>query len=443
MINILGAGLAGLSCSFHLGHRNCILFERNSYVGGHIYSHQRSGFTWDEGPHVSFTANPYVQELFEESVAGRFLEYEVNVGNYFRGHWIPHPAQSNLWAIPEPLRTTCLDDFLRTRQSGVDQSPDTYADWLTNAFGQTFAENFPAAYTRKYWTCDPQELATDWIGERVYYPDVQTVCQGYREPPNRATHYIKKVRYPERGGYLSFANKLSDGANVRLNYEVSRIDLSQNLITFTNGEQHRYERLISTLPLPDLVRFAVDVPLEIRHAAERLNCSSLLLVNVAARHTALKPYHWLYVYDEDKLSSRISHTELLSAGNAPAGMTGLQVEVYASSYRGLPADRDALAQTVVGELQAMGLIERAETVHTHWIPYANVIFDRPRWEAEQRVLDGLEQYGLERTDDDLSPMTQWNDRPAAPVRRLNLAGRFAQWKYFWTDDCVLRGKSFG
>jgi hypothetical protein len=21
-----------------------------------------------------------------------------------------------------------------------------------------------------------------------------------------------------------------------------------------------------------------------------------------------------------------------------------------------------------------------------------------------------------------------------------LAGRFAQWKYFWTDDCVLRGR---
>ena len=26
------------------------------------------------------------------------------------------------------------------------------------------------------------------------------------------------------------------------------------------------------------------------------------------------------------------------------------------------------------------------------------------------------------------------------VGDLILAGRFGQWKYYWTDDCVLRGK---
>jgi len=24
-----------------------------------------------------------------------------------------------------------------------------------------------------------------------------------------------------------------------------------------------------------------------------------------------------------------------------------------------------------------------------------------------------------------------------------LAGRFGQWKYYWSDDCVLRGKQIG
>jgi len=52
---ILGAGLAGLSCSYHIGHQNCLIFEQKSHVGGHIYSHPIGGFTWDEGPHVSFT----------------------------------------------------------------------------------------------------------------------------------------------------------------------------------------------------------------------------------------------------------------------------------------------------------------------------------------------------------------------------------------------------
>ena len=73
MITILGAGFAGLaclSCSYHLGQENCILFDCDANAGGHSYSHQRDGFVWDEGPHVSFSKHPYVRDLLEESVQG-------------------------------------------------------------------------------------------------------------------------------------------------------------------------------------------------------------------------------------------------------------------------------------------------------------------------------------------------------------------------------------
>lgn len=95
MILILGAGLAGISCSYHLKH-HCLVVEKNSYAGGHIYSHKINDFTWDEGPHVSFTKHQYVKDLFSLSVEGEFLEYPVFPTNYYKGHWIAHPAQSNL-----------------------------------------------------------------------------------------------------------------------------------------------------------------------------------------------------------------------------------------------------------------------------------------------------------------------------------------------------------
>ena len=31
-------------------------------------------------------------------------------------------------------------------------------------------------------------------------------------------------------------------------------------------------------------------------------------------------------------------------------------------------------------------------------------------------------------------------KQAIEIKDLALAGRFGQWKYYWTDDCVLRGK---
>ena len=72
-IVILGAGLAGLSASYHLGHpKNSAILEAKDYYGGHLFSWQRNGFTWDDGPHISFTMNQYVKDLFAECVNGEY-----------------------------------------------------------------------------------------------------------------------------------------------------------------------------------------------------------------------------------------------------------------------------------------------------------------------------------------------------------------------------------
>jgi protoporphyrinogen oxidase len=444
-ITILGAGAAGLSCSFHLGHENCIIFERNNFFGGHIYSHQREGFTWDEGPHVSFTENCYVKELFEESVKKDFLEFEVNIGNYYKGNWIPHPAQANFWAIPENIRKACLEDFINSRKNFKNKKkPTNYADWLEQAFGKTFAETFPTIYTNKYWTCHPSNLATDWIGKRVFYPEIETVLKGYDSKPEQSSHYVRKVRYPSRGGYIRFMDKLSHNSNIQLNFEVKQIDLKEKIIFFTNGKHHKYDKLICTLPLDELVKLSINAPSEILKSAENLQCSSVLLINITAKQTTLKPYHWLYVYDENKLSTRINHINLLSPNNVQVDRIGIQVEVYTSRYRPFTISHKEIANLVAEELKEIGLIEnKPETVHTHFVPYANVIFDHNRKESQDCILTWLEKFGLVRENDDLDPITDWKKKHLANLGNITLAGRFAEWKYHWSDDCVLRGKFIG
>ena len=74
MYTILGAGLSGISSSFHLSHNNCKVFEKKNHLGGHIYTEIIDGFTWDEGPHVSFTKNEYVKQLFAENINQQYLE---------------------------------------------------------------------------------------------------------------------------------------------------------------------------------------------------------------------------------------------------------------------------------------------------------------------------------------------------------------------------------
>lgn len=448
-IAILGAGLAGISTSFHLGHDRCRVFEKNWYPGGHIHTEILDGFTWDEGPHLSFTKYDYVRELFAANVDGDYLEYPVETGNYYQGHWIPHPAQSNLYAVPEPLRSRCLQDFLDVRAGNDAFVPQDYDQWLRFAFGDTFAETFPSAYTRKYWTVDPERLGTDWVGERVYFPSIEDVKQGAEGPLPEQTHYIKKIRYPARGGYFAYADRLTSNAKIDYNHELTRISFADRELFFSNGLRTPFDRLVLTLPLPIVVQRS-DAPGHVQEAANALRCTSVLLVNVAVDHPTARPENWIYVYDEDKYSTRINCTEKLSPHNAPEGKSGIQVEVYFSKDKPMTESPEQIARHVCDELLEMGLIhgrDDIESVHTKWVEWANVVFDHGRREALDTIFGWLESHGLRRRDDDLEPTTDWNaalDRAEVdPTQTLFLAGRYAQWKYYWTDDCVMRGKVIG
>lgn len=449
MILILGAGLAGLSCSYHLGHEKCLLLEKNLHPFGHIKSEQRDAFTWDQGPHVSFTKYDYVRELFAASVQGEFEEYEISAANYFKGHWIDHPAQSSLYQVPEPLRSECLDSFLKTRNCvdpHIGTKPTNYQEWLEQAFGSVFASTFPARYTEKYWTRKPVDMSTDWIGERVFYPKVEDVLKGCEGPLDRKTHYITKVRYPTYGGYQTFARKMAEGARIQYGSEVIKVDLKNQVVVLANGKRHTYEFLINTLPLPVFLATCEDVPSDVAEAGQQLSCSQLLLVNVAAQQATARHENWMYVYDEDKFSTRINCTEKLSANNAPEGWTGVQVEVYFSRHRPLSATPSSVGNSVVHELVEMGLIdaraveEKRFSMHQRYSPWANVIFDHDTKPALGRILDWLETQGLAREEDDLSPLTDWTKYRVSDAGKVFLAGRFGQWKYFWTDDCVMRGE---
>jgi protoporphyrinogen oxidase len=443
---ILGAGLTGLSCSYHLGHESCIILEKNGHAYGHLHVETRDGYTWDEGPHVSFTKHQYVRELFAHSVSNEFDEYEVRTANYFRGHWIDHPAQSSLYQVPEPLRSACLESFLASRQvEPITRSPANYAEWLEQAFGRTFSETFPAAYTRKYWTREPRDMTTDWVGGRVFYPRVEDVIAGSKGPLGRQTHYITKVRYPRRGGYQSFVRSLADGARIRFGAEVSRIDLAARRVWTASGESFQYERLVNTLPLPLFVQLCAQATPAIIEAARALSCSQLLLVNVMAAHPTLRTENWMYVYDEDKYSTRINCTEKLTAGNGPAECTGVQVETYFSRHRPLGATPEAVRKKVEQETIEMGLVDPGRShsaiqSFTAYVPWANVIFDHQTRPALDVIWNWLEGLGMYREIFDLDPLTDWTKSISVTTGPVVMAGRFAQWKYFWTDDCVLRGR---
>lgn len=444
---ILGAGISGLSASYHLGHDNCKIYEANSYAGGHAYTHKVDSVCWDEGPHISFTKNEYVKKLFEESVGGQYSEFPVNVSNYYFGDYIPHPAQSNLSFLKEPLRTQCYEQILASGTlNQQDNLSSSYLDWLKSSFGEVFTQNLPERYTKKYWTVGSAELAVDWVGERVYRPDLEVVENGYRGIQPEKTHYIDKVRYPKAGGFISFLHKIKINANIEYSNAVKSINLEKKQILFSDNRVISFNKLINTLPLPQFIKMS-GAPDNVLEAANNLDCTSLLLVNILAKNRLKKDFHWMYVYDDAMYATRITSMNSLTDDTLSAAPEGIQVEIYESKFKPFKKSHSEIAEYVKVELQKMNIIDSCLSVHTNYIKNANIIFNHRRRENQDIALGWLAGYGLHREADDIEPMSKWDhlNQPSLNKKMGNLilAGRFGQWKYFWSDDCILRGLEIG
>jgi protoporphyrinogen oxidase len=445
MYTIIGAGLSGLAVADHIAKKGMAyeLYEAKSHGGGHIHSEVVDGFTWDEGPHVSFTKYDYVRNYFAANCNQKFLEYPTNPTNYFEGNWIMHPAQSHMYAVPEPLRSECVKDVVRIREElPADYQPENYQEWIDYAFGKTFAKVFPKIYTQKYWTTEPANLTTDWIGKRIYFPEITDMVESAKEPLSKQTHYISKVRYPKQGGYYAYIKSVEERLKIKYNKHLQYISFADKELLFEGGERIVFDKLISTLPLPQVI-INSDAPDDVKQYAAMLKCSQVLIVNVVVTHPPAVKNHWIYVYDENFYSTRINFTDLLSPENGELGKSGIQVEVYFSTYHQRTKSIEDIVKKVLDELIKMKLIENEAAIqsfHSKWLDWANVIFDNERIEAQDKVFNWLEGMGMAREEDDLQPMTDWDTKPEKPLGNIILAGRFAQWKYYWTDDCVMRGK---
>ena len=200
---VLGTGMAGFGAAHRLYGEGItpVMYDKNVYHGGHTASFRyESGFLFDIGPHISYTKDPRIQNLFADSVDQQYETLQIYLDNYWRGYRPQHPVQLHLHGLPEDVIIKVITGFVEDRQN-LDQPINNYADWLLASFGKTFSELFPMQYTRKYHTTTAENMTTDWLGPRIYRPNLEEVLQGALSPTAPQKHYITHFRYPIAGWF--------------------------------------------------------------------------------------------------------------------------------------------------------------------------------------------------------------------------------------------------
>lgn len=414
---ILGSGVAGISAGYHLNKKGIksVIFEKDADWGGLCGNFTIDGFRFDRFVHFTFARNLYTQKIFASS--GPLWEHAPVSSNYYRGCWLYHPAQNNLYPLPVEEKVKIIADFVRRRKVPREQITD-YEMWLRVQYGDYFAEHFPFAYTRKYWGAEPRELEVKWVGNRMHSPSLEEVLHGAFEKPSENFYYTSVMRYPKKGGFRSILNTMREKIDIALNKEAIFIDPKAKQVKFGDGSWVEYERLISSLPLPEIIQLLPGVPPAVSAAARALRHTCGFQISLGFRRPDVARHLWFYIYDEAVPPARVYSPNLKSPDNVPAGCSSLQAEVFFSNRADIPPAEDVLLRTI-DKLVAMGLFAKKEIVvqDIRFEKYANIVFDHNIYTNRQVVLSYLTSLGIESI------------------------GRFGKWDYMWTHQAFEDGKN--
>jgi protoporphyrinogen oxidase len=421
-VAVLGSGMASLGAAYRLRDAGApyILFDKGSQPGGHTKTYAYpGGWTFDDGPHVSFTSDERIQGILAAQVDGRYHAFQTAVNNYWQGYWIKHPAQVNLYGLPSELVVDCIRDFVEASKD-PDPDPADYERWLYAAYGRTFAETFPMAYTRKVHTTEARNLTTDWMGPRMYRPTLEEVLRGALAEQTPDVHYIDRFRYPLTGGFYSYLLPIHASSDLRMDHEAVRISPKERTISFANGREETYSGLVSSVPLPDLIPMIVGAPPDVLAAARALAATSCVIVNLGVDRVDESGYSWTYFYDEDFVITRLSYPHRYSPETVPPGFAAYQCEIYFSDkYRPLERPPESFIEPAIADLRRCGIIRPEDSVvmqDAKLSPYAGIIFDHDRVPALRTVHGYLDDLGI------------------------RYCGRYGDWAYLWTDDSFISGE---
>jgi UDP-galactopyranose mutase len=259
----------------------------------------------------------------------------------------------------------------------------------------------------------------EWIDRRVPEPDFDLILLGALTADAELFGANKDFWYPIKGGIEALPKSfLPHVNNINCNMKAVKIIPDERSIEFEDGTDVVYERLISTLPLPEVVKLIGDVPGEVQQASDSLEHNSILCVNIGIDRADVTKNHWMYFYEDDFVPHRISFPMNLSAETVPAGKSSVSCEVAYSKYRLI--EKENIIERTFDDLVKAKLFKKSDTIEASNVVdlfYAYVIYDL----NHRRNVKVIHDY----------------------LRSKNIlpCGRFGEWEYFNMDQTILSGKS--
>jgi protoporphyrinogen oxidase len=420
MILIVGAGLAGLSTAYHLGDRPYCVAEKEKEAGGLCRSYQKDGFTFDLTGHLLHFRQAEIKALVERLLAGRLDKHARRSFIYSHRTYTEYPFQVNTYGLPPAVVRECLLGFIATLTTPAATPPEdrSFKAWILENLGEGMAKHFMVPFNEKLWQVPLDELTSDWVSWLVPKPDLKDVVNGALGIKDKAFGYNPSFLYPSRGGISVLPEAFLPGVReIVYGSELAEVETGRRRATFQDGRVIEYETLVSTIPVPELVRRCTDLPPAIREAAAGLRCVSVYNINLGVARERVSDKHWIYFPEKEFPFYRAGFPMNFSPALGPPGCSSLYVEIAHQPTNVLPPT--VLLQQVRAGMELAGIFRPDDDIvaaDVRDIRYAYVLFDKHRARALPAILEELERRGI------------------------HSIGRYGRWEHTSMEDAMAQGK---
>jgi protoporphyrinogen oxidase len=335
---IIGAGPAGLTAAYLLAKENIqvtVLEADPEYVGGIARTVVYKGYCFDIGGHRFFSKSQDVENFWTEILPDDMLDRPRSSRIFYNEKFFAYPLNAGevLQKLGVMESALCFLSYLKARLFPI-KNPRTFAQWVTNHFGERLFQMFFKTYTEKVWGMSCNEISADWAAQRIKGLSLWSAAVNALLPqkkPDKSGNVIKTLintfRYPRKGPGMLWevcADKIRAlGGDVLLNHRVTKCEYQAGKWQVaSNGQVFQGDYLISSASLRELVQDYLPVTTPaVQAAANKLKYRDFLIVALMLKDKNQFSDNWIYIHDPTVKVARIQNFKSWSPAMVPVADT--------------------------------------------------------------------------------------------------------------------------
>lgn len=422
-IGILGGGLSALTLGNLLQHEFEIL-EKEEECGGLCRTLQERGFTFDYGGcHILFSKDTEALNFIVGILGSNWARNRRNNKILYDGSFVKYPFENGLRDLPLKDNYECLYAFFQVlieRERGNYRTPRNFLEWSLFTFGRAIAEKYLIPYNEKIWKFNLENMAVGWAAERVPQPPMEDIIKSSIGIDTEGYTHQLYYFYPKVGGIQALVKALEKPIfhSISTGFEVKNIARCGDKWQVSDSKTTRYfDRVVSTIPIFDLVEAVDDIPTEVNCAVQELKYNRLITVMLGLDSPKQHDFTAVYIPDKQVMPHRIGFPSNFSPNCTPEGKSSILAEITCplQDEEMWNTTDEAIIGRVVKDLTRTGFIgNEGDICYTNLkrSKYAYVIYDLNHARNTKIISDYFHKFGI------------------------TLLGRFSQFEYINMDACV-------